>query len=134
MYCLHRMSPTLSLIFCLFLSRSTILIKLNTDGQNELRYSPGDHLGVFPCNREELVQALLERVEDPPPANDTVQVETMDKDSNLRKYELPPARGSFPLGGHYSKSLRLYLQDWGLVVRLPGSLTLESHLVHCDKR
>lgn len=65
-------------------SRSTILIKLNTDGQNELRYSPGDHLGVFPCNREELVQALLERVEDPPPANDTVQVETMDKDSNLR--------------------------------------------------
>ncbi|XP_066441474.1 nitric oxide synthase 3 isoform X1 [Eleutherodactylus coqui] len=65
-------------------SRSTILIKLKTEGQNELRYSPGDHLGVFPCNREELVQALLERVEDPPPANDTVQVETLDKDSNQR--------------------------------------------------
>ncbi|XP_073533292.1 nitric oxide synthase 3 isoform X1 [Phyllobates terribilis] len=65
-------------------SRSTILIKLNTEGQDELRYSPGDHLGVFPCNREDLVQALLERVEDPPPANDTVQVETMDKDSSRR--------------------------------------------------
>ncbi|XP_069815380.1 nitric oxide synthase 3 isoform X2 [Dendropsophus ebraccatus] len=65
-------------------SRSTILIKLNTDGQTELTYSPGDHLGVFPCNREELVQALLERVEDPPPANDTVQVEIMDKDSSQR--------------------------------------------------
>ncbi|CAJ0941769.1 unnamed protein product [Ranitomeya imitator] len=65
-------------------SRSTIIIKLNTEGQDELRYSPGDHLGVFPCNREELVQALLERVEDPPPANDTVQVETMDKDSSQR--------------------------------------------------
>ncbi|KAG8536519.1 hypothetical protein GDO81_026194 [Engystomops pustulosus] len=66
------------------LSRSTILIKLNTEDQHELRYSPGDHLGIFPCNREELVQALLERVEDPPPANDTVQVETMDKDSSRR--------------------------------------------------
>ncbi|XP_075070343.1 nitric oxide synthase 3 isoform X2 [Mixophyes fleayi] len=65
-------------------SRSTILIKLNSDGQEELQYSPGDHLGVFPCNREELVLALLEHVEDPPPANDTVQVETMDKDSNER--------------------------------------------------
>ncbi|XP_075683937.1 nitric oxide synthase 3 isoform X2 [Rhinoderma darwinii] len=65
-------------------SRSTILMKLNTDGQSELGYSPGDHLGVFPCNREELVQSLLERVEDPPPANDTVQVEILDKDSNRR--------------------------------------------------
>uniref|UniRef100_A0A8C5W8L8 Nitric oxide synthase n=1 Tax=Leptobrachium leishanense TaxID=445787 RepID=A0A8C5W8L8_9ANUR len=63
-------------------SRSTILVQLSTGGQRELRYSPGDHLGVFPCNREELVMALLERVEDPPPANDTVQVETLDKESN----------------------------------------------------
>nr|ADK62525.1 endothelial nitric oxide synthase [Rhinella marina] len=60
--------------------RSTILVKLNTEGQSELKYSPGDHLGVFPCNREELVQALLERVEDPPAPNDTVQVEIMAKD------------------------------------------------------
>ncbi|XP_040211347.1 nitric oxide synthase, endothelial isoform X2 [Rana temporaria] len=65
-------------------SRSTILLKLNTEGQKELCYSPGDHLGVFPCNREELVLTLLERVEDPPPANDTVLVETMEKDSNNR--------------------------------------------------
>ncbi|XP_072269182.1 nitric oxide synthase 3 [Pyxicephalus adspersus] len=63
-------------------SRSTILVKLNTEGQKELCYCPGDHLGVFPCNREELVLALLERVEDPPPANDTVLVETMDRDNN----------------------------------------------------
>ncbi|XP_044150136.1 nitric oxide synthase, endothelial-like isoform X1 [Bufo gargarizans] len=60
--------------------RSTILVKLNTEGQSELKYSPGDHLGVFPCNREELVLALLERVEDPPASNDTVQVQIMAKD------------------------------------------------------
>ncbi|KAM4687612.1 nitric oxide synthase 3 isoform 2-T2 [Discoglossus pictus] len=63
-------------------SRSTILVQLNTDGQKELSYSPGDHLGIFPCNREELVMNLLERVEDPPPANDNVQVETLDTDNN----------------------------------------------------
>ncbi|CAH2281649.1 nitric oxide synthase, endothelial [Pelobates cultripes] len=63
-------------------SRSTILVQFSTEGQKELRYSPGDHLGVFPCNREELVMTLLERVEDPPPANDTVLVETLDNDSN----------------------------------------------------
>ncbi|XP_053569238.1 nitric oxide synthase, endothelial isoform X2 [Bombina bombina] len=64
-------------------SRSTILVHLSTDGQSELSYSPGDHLGIFPCNREELVVYLLERVEDPPPANDTVQVETVDTDKRL---------------------------------------------------
>ncbi|CAM9205250.1 unnamed protein product [Bubo scandiacus] len=36
-------------------------------GQAELRYQPGDHLGVFPANRAELVRGLLGRVEDPPP-------------------------------------------------------------------
>ncbi|XP_053322027.1 nitric oxide synthase, endothelial [Spea bombifrons] len=65
-------------------SRSTILVRLSTEGQSELAYAPGDHLGIFPCNREDLVLELLERVEDPPPANDTVQVETLDKDSNNR--------------------------------------------------
>ncbi|KAM8966694.1 nitric oxide synthase 3 isoform 2-T2 [Pelodytes ibericus] len=64
-------------------SRSTILVQLSMEGQSELSYCPGDHIGIFPCNREDLVLALLETVEDPPPANDTVQVETMDKDSNL---------------------------------------------------
>ncbi|KAM4705244.1 nitric oxide synthase 3 [Rhinophrynus dorsalis] len=63
-------------------SRSTILVRLSTEGQTELGYSPGDHLGVFPCNREELVLSILERIEDPPPANDNVQVETLHKDQN----------------------------------------------------
>ncbi|XP_075436568.1 nitric oxide synthase 3 isoform X2 [Ascaphus truei] len=66
-------------------SRTTVLARLNVGGQKELAYAPGDHLGVFPCNREDLVLALLERVEDPPAANDAVQVETLDKDPNTRQ-------------------------------------------------
>ncbi|XP_029443835.1 nitric oxide synthase, endothelial isoform X1 [Rhinatrema bivittatum] len=66
-------------------SRSTILVRLDMGGQRELQYHPGDHLGIFPTNRDELVQALLERVEDPPPMNDTVLVETLE--SNPPKME-----------------------------------------------
>ncbi|TFJ96673.1 utrophin [Platysternon megacephalum] len=59
-------------------SRSTILVRLDTAGQPELRYLPGDHVGVFPANRPELVQELLERVEHPPPDEEPVAVEFLE--------------------------------------------------------
>lgn len=63
-------------------SRATMLVRLDTAGQPELQYLPGDHLGVFPANRPELVQELLECVEDPPPADEPVLVEVLEKDSS----------------------------------------------------
>ncbi|KAG6926059.1 nitric oxide synthase 3 [Chelydra serpentina] len=60
-------------------SRSTILVRLDTAGQPELQYLPGDHVGVFPTNRPELVEELLERVEDPPPDGEPVAVEFLEK-------------------------------------------------------
>uniref|UniRef100_A0A8C2T8T4 Nitric oxide synthase 3 n=1 Tax=Coturnix japonica TaxID=93934 RepID=A0A8C2T8T4_COTJA len=65
-------------------SRATMLVRLDTAGQPELQYLPGDHLGVFPANRPELVQELLECVEDPPPADEPVLVEVLEKDSSGR--------------------------------------------------
>ncbi|XP_067326560.1 nitric oxide synthase 3 [Anolis sagrei] len=59
-------------------SRSTILVQLQTGDHPELRYQPGDHLGIFPANSPELVQELLERIEDPPPPGETVTVETLE--------------------------------------------------------
>uniref|UniRef100_A0A8B9PJP7 nitric-oxide synthase (NADPH) n=1 Tax=Apteryx owenii TaxID=8824 RepID=A0A8B9PJP7_APTOW len=50
-------------------SRSTIFVRLHTNGHQELQYLPGDHLGVFPGNHEDLVNALIDRLEDAPPAN-----------------------------------------------------------------
>uniref|UniRef100_A0A8C2T7I9 Nitric oxide synthase n=1 Tax=Coturnix japonica TaxID=93934 RepID=A0A8C2T7I9_COTJA len=64
-------------------SRATMLVRLDTAGQPELQYLPGDHLGVFPANRPELVQELLECVEDPPPADEPVLVEVLEKDSRF---------------------------------------------------
>lgn len=62
-------------------SRSTIFVRLHTNGNQELQYQPGDHLGVFPGNHEDLVNALIERLEDAPPANQLVNVELLEERS-----------------------------------------------------
>uniref|UniRef100_A0A8C3CMB2 Nitric oxide synthase 3 n=1 Tax=Cairina moschata TaxID=8855 RepID=A0A8C3CMB2_CAIMO len=73
-------------------SRATVLVRLDAAGQPELQYLPGDHLGVFPANRPELVQELLERVEDPLPADEPVLVEVLEKDSSGRSSWVPQSR------------------------------------------
>ncbi|PKK22661.1 nitric oxide synthase 1 (neuronal) [Columba livia] len=60
-------------------SRLTIFVRLHTNGHQELQYLPGDHLGVFPGNHEDLVNALIDRLEDAPPANQLVKVELLEE-------------------------------------------------------
>uniref|UniRef100_A0A8C5XUT1 Nitric oxide synthase n=1 Tax=Microcebus murinus TaxID=30608 RepID=A0A8C5XUT1_MICMU len=62
-------------------SRSTIFVRLHTNGHQELQYQPGDHLGIFPGNHEDLVSALIERLEDAPPVNQMVKVELLEERS-----------------------------------------------------
>lgn len=62
-------------------SRATILVRLDTGGQEGFQYQPGDHIGVCPPNRPGLVEALLSRVEDPPPPGEPVAVEQLEKGS-----------------------------------------------------
>ena len=62
-------------------SRATILVRLDTGGQEGLQYQPGDHIGVCPPNRPGLVEALLSKVEDPPPSTEPVAVEQLEKGS-----------------------------------------------------
>uniref|UniRef100_A0A8C4L9K5 Nitric oxide synthase n=1 Tax=Equus asinus asinus TaxID=83772 RepID=A0A8C4L9K5_EQUAS len=76
-------------------TRATILVRLDTGGQEGLQYQPGDHIGVCPPNRPGLVEALLSRVEDPPPAGEPVAVEQLEKGSPgegvwVRDPRLPP--------------------------------------------
>ena len=49
---------------CSFLhfSRCTILVRLKKEKNSELQYKPGDHLAIFPANRPELVQGLIDRL------------------------------------------------------------------------
>ena len=46
-------------MFCLH-SRATMLLELSS----ELVYTPGDHVGVFACNRREIVDGILARLTD----------------------------------------------------------------------
>lgn len=85
-------------------SRSTIFVRLHTNGHPELQYQPGDHLGVFPGNREDLVNALMERLEDAPPINQLVKVELLEERSTaLGKdgpADTPPAHSqALPFSG-----------------------------------
>uniref|UniRef100_A0AAY4C6T2 nitric-oxide synthase (NADPH) n=1 Tax=Denticeps clupeoides TaxID=299321 RepID=A0AAY4C6T2_9TELE len=68
-------------------TRSTIFLRLATNNHDSLRYQPGDHLGVFPGNHEDLVTALIDKVEDAPPLNQIVRVEFLEeRNTALGKY------------------------------------------------
>ncbi|XP_030799161.1 nitric oxide synthase, endothelial [Camarhynchus parvulus] len=68
-------------------SRQTLLVRVGCTEPGGLPHLPGDHLGVFPANREELVRAVLDRVEDPPGPEQPLGLESRDGD---------PAGGSSP--------------------------------------
>uniref|UniRef100_A0A8C7VHT0 Nitric oxide synthase n=1 Tax=Oncorhynchus mykiss TaxID=8022 RepID=A0A8C7VHT0_ONCMY len=58
-------------------NRSTIFVRLHTNNEDRLAYQPGDHLGIFPGNHEDLITALIEKLEDGPPVNQIVKVEAL---------------------------------------------------------
>ncbi|XP_026549688.1 nitric oxide synthase, endothelial-like, partial [Notechis scutatus] len=75
---LGRPSQSLYAFASLPTSRSTLLVRLQTDDQPELQYQPGDHVSIFPANRAVLVEALMQLVQDAPPAEEPVAVETLE--------------------------------------------------------
>ncbi|XP_077571063.1 nitric oxide synthase 1 isoform X2 [Stigmatopora nigra] len=60
-------------------NRSTIFVRLDTDEHEKLCYHPGDHLGIFAGNHEDLVTALIEKLEDAPDLNQIVKVEFLEE-------------------------------------------------------
>ncbi|XP_063002916.1 nitric oxide synthase, inducible [Elgaria multicarinata webbii] len=57
-------------------SRATVLIKLSCEANQEAKYLPGDHLGIFPGNQKSLVDGIISRVADAPPSDDIIRLET----------------------------------------------------------
>lgn len=57
-------------------SRVTILVKLHCETEQEVHYLPGEHVGIFPGNQAELVQGIIARVKDAPPADQIIRLET----------------------------------------------------------
>uniref|UniRef100_A0AAQ5XT64 Nitric oxide synthase n=1 Tax=Amphiprion ocellaris TaxID=80972 RepID=A0AAQ5XT64_AMPOC len=60
-------------------TRSTIFVRLHANNHDSLRYKPGDHLGIFPGNHEDLVTALIDKLEDASPVNQIVKVEFLEE-------------------------------------------------------
>ncbi|KAL7839928.1 hypothetical protein SRHO_G00265860 [Serrasalmus rhombeus] len=60
-------------------NRSTIYIQLHANNHESLKYLPGDHLGIFPGNHEDLVTALIDKLEDAPPVNQIIRVEFLEE-------------------------------------------------------
>ncbi|CAG9783566.1 unnamed protein product [Diatraea saccharalis] len=55
--------------------RSTIFIDL--EPKSEIKYDPGDHVGIVACNRKELVDSLLARLKDVDDYDEPLQVQLM---------------------------------------------------------
>ncbi|XP_037113980.1 nitric oxide synthase, brain isoform X1 [Syngnathus acus] len=60
-------------------NRSTIFVRLDANKHDKLSYHPGDHLGVFAGNHEDLVTALIHKLEDAPDVNQIVKVEFLEE-------------------------------------------------------
>lgn len=45
--------------------------------QEEIKYDPGDHVGIIACNRKELVDSLLSRVKDVEDYDEPLQLQLM---------------------------------------------------------
>lgn len=64
-----------------FISRQTILLKLDTLGASELVYQPGDHVGIFPANQKNQVDAILSKLSNAPPSDELVKIEVLQERS-----------------------------------------------------
>ena len=63
--------------FCYLRSRSTILVQFKSDKNAELQYKAGDHVAIFPANRPEFVQALIDRLSDEIDPDSPIVVEAL---------------------------------------------------------
>lgn len=64
--------------------RVTLFVEINTLGYaSELQYKPGDHVGIFASNRKILVDAILEKLSNAPPPDQTIKIETLKEKSSI---------------------------------------------------
>ncbi|XP_046328083.2 nitric oxide synthase, brain-like [Haliotis rufescens] len=64
--------------------RQTILVRLETNAATTMKYSPGDHLAIFPSNSPAMVDAILSRLHDAPPDGQIMRIEMMQEETTTR--------------------------------------------------
>ena len=64
--------------------RKTLLVELSSEEfSSDFEYNPGDHIGIFPENRKELVDKILHRLIDVPETNQPLKVEILKEKSHV---------------------------------------------------
>lgn len=58
----------------LYFSETTLLLELNF-AHEEIQYKPGDHLGVFACNKSSLVEGILQRIDSSFDLNTSIELQ-----------------------------------------------------------
>lgn len=64
-------------------NRATLLVKLSSENYQEVRYLPGEHVGVFPGNQPELVTGIIKLLKDAPPINQDIRLERHSEQGNF---------------------------------------------------
>ncbi|XP_071099648.1 nitric oxide synthase 1-like [Haliotis cracherodii] len=64
--------------------RQTILVRLGTNSSTAMKYSPGDHVAIFPSNSPEMVEAILSRLHDAPPAGKIMRTEILKEETTAQ--------------------------------------------------
>ncbi|KAM9320302.1 nitric oxide synthase, inducible [Gastrophryne carolinensis] len=71
---------------------ATLLVKLSSENYQEVQYLPGEHIGVFPGNQPNLVAGIIKLLQDAPPCNQDIRLETCsDQGSSWTVSEKIPA-------------------------------------------
>lgn len=59
---------------------------MSMEGDGDLTYEPGDHLAVFPKNRPELVNKLIDLLDEAPDPNVPFKMELCKEMSGMERY------------------------------------------------
>eukprot|EP00794_Sanderia_malayensis_P014272 gene14272-15759_t len=71
-------------------NRSTVLVRLSRAAlKEELKYEPGDHLSIFPCNEAAIVEKLIGQLKNAPNPDDQIQIE-VGKDGRWENFKRLP--------------------------------------------
>lgn len=52
---------------------------MDTQGSDEMQYSPGDHVAVYPYNSSKLVEGILARLQNAPPPTQLIKIEVLQE-------------------------------------------------------
>nr|AAK61379.1 nitric oxide synthase [Discosoma striata] len=86
--------------------RSTILVRFDVEKNKELNFEPGDHVAIFPANRANTVQDLIDMMHEKPTPDQPIRIEVARENSGK------------PGGG----------RTWESFKRLPVACTLREAL------